>query len=201
MKKLTLRGAVLLVALCCVAAGMASASPASINVPFPAAGDAFCTAVYGCGTLTVGGQTDPMWTAGDYVLSSVFAIANSTGVTGLSADWTFQNFLGGGNSTAWYVYVNGIPVASFGLADDNYNGDFGTVTGSVSFASIGPVGGGYQVAIVLLNTVPYGGGAVLWSDGGVTGLTYNTVPEPGSLMLFGSGAMGLAGLLRRKLGR
>jgi hypothetical protein len=66
------------------------------------------------------------------------------------------------------------------------------------------VGGGYQVELVLQNTVPYGGGGVLWSDGGVTGLTYNTygtVPEPGGLMLFGSGAMGLAGLLRRKLGR
>ncbi|HVO78552.1 MAG TPA: PEP-CTERM sorting domain-containing protein [Candidatus Bathyarchaeia archaeon] len=33
----------------------------------------------------------------------------------------------------------------------------------------------------------------------MTGIT--SVPEPGSLMLLGSGALGLAGLLRRKLGR
>ena len=30
-------------------------------------------------------------------------------------------------------------------------------------------------------------------------LTQNTTPEPGSLVLFGSGMLGLAGLLRRKI--
>jgi PEP-CTERM motif len=55
---------------------------------------------------------------------------------------------------------------------------------------------------LLQNTVPSGGGSVAWLEGGITGLSYEstTVPEPGSMMLFGSGVIGLAGLLRRKLG-
>ena len=64
--------------------------------------------------------------------------------------------------------------------------------------------GGYQVSLVLQNTVPFGGGSVSWLDGGTTDLTYDVaspVPEPSSLMLFGSNAIGLAGLLRRKLGK
>ncbi len=74
---------------------------------------------------------------------------------------------------------------------------YGTVTGTVNFADIAPVAGGYQVELVLQNTVPFGGGSVAWLDGGITGLSYT--PEPGSMVLFGSGVIGLAGLLRRKL--
>jgi hypothetical protein len=70
----------------------------------------------------------------------------------------------------------------------------------VTFAGIAPVSGGYQIELILQNSVPFGGGSVAWLDGGITGLSYNTVPEPGSMMLFGSGVIGLAGLLRRKFG-
>ncbi len=37
-----------------------------------------------------------------------------------------------------------------------------TVTGTVNFAGIAPVAGGYQVELVLQNTVPFGGGSVAW---------------------------------------
>ena len=97
--------------------------------------------------------------------------------------------------------VNGIAVAQATLPDDSYNGDYLTVTGTVNFAGIAPVAGGYQVELVLQNTVPFGGGSVAWLDGGITGLSYttSTTPEPGTLIMLGTGILGLAGTLRRKL--
>ena len=209
MKNISLRSAVLVAALCFVVVGMASAnslpsisnnaSPFGVivsNVPFPTAGDAYCSATDGCGTIPAGGQTDFQWTAGDFVISSIFHIP-TVSVTDLTANWSFQDFLGNGNTETWFVLVNGVAVAQATLPDDNYNGDIGTVTGTVNFADIAPVAGGYQVELVLQNTVPFGGGSVAWLDGGTTGLSYT--PEPGSMVLFGSGVIGLAGLLRRKL--
>jgi len=212
MKRLSLRSVVLLVALCFATAGVASAgtislqpvssaaavslADATVNVPFPTAGDAYCSATNGCGNIPAGGQTAFQWTAGDYVMSSVFTLP-TTSVTDLTADWQFQDFLGNGNTETWYVYVNGIAVAQAVLPDDGYNGDIGTVTGTVNFAGIAPVGGGYQVSLVLQNTVPFGGGSAAWLDGGITGLSYAT-PEPASMLLLGSS---LAGLGLRKLRR
>jgi PEP-CTERM motif len=203
-------------AFCLLAVVMASASSISfpakastsphtsspvvnVNEPFPTAGDAYCSATNGCGTIPVGGQTAFQWTAGDYVISSIFTLP-TTSVTDLTANWNFQDFLGGGNTETWYVYLNGTAVAQAILPDDNYNGDILNVSGTVNFADIAPVAGGYQVELVLQNTVPFGGGSVAWLDGGITGLSYSPVPEPGSMLLFGSGVIGLAGLLRKKFG-
>jgi len=214
MKKLSFVSVASLLALCLMLAATGSASvvslqslsnagislnSATVTVPFPTAGDAYCSATNGCGNIPSGGGTAFQWTAGDFVTSSIFVIANSLNVTGLSANWSFQDFLGGGNTETWYVYVNSVLVAQAILPDDAYNGDIGTVTGSLTFAGISPVGGGYQVALVLQNTVPFGGGSVSWLDGGTTGLTYTPVPEPGTMVLLGSGLLGLAGVARRKL--
>jgi len=217
MKNQTLRSVALLVTLGFLAVGMASASSISfaklsgkmplttntvttVTVPFPTAGDAYCSFTNGCGTIPVGGGTDFQWTAGDFVTSSIFVLA-TTSVTDLDANWFVQDFLGAGNTETWFVLVNGTTVASVTVPDDSFNGDIINVTGTVTFAGIAPVSGGYQVELVLQNTVPNGGGSVSWLDGGLTGLSYNTstVPEPGSMMLFGSGVVGLAGLLRRRL--
>src|ERR1035441_781387 len=122
MKNQSLRCAILVTALCLLVVGMASASslptlstrsslaaPIVSNVPFPTAGDAYCSATNGCGTIPVGGQTAFMWTAGDYVISSIFHIPAAS-VTDLEANWQFQDFLGG-NTETWYVYINGVAVA------------------------------------------------------------------------------------------
>lgn len=217
MKTPSLRSAAFLVVLCALAVGMASATninliskfaispitPATLvnqNVPFPTAGNGYCSATNGCGTIPSGGGTDFQWTAGDFVVSSIFVLPTLS-VTDLTANWNVQDFLGGGNTETWFVSVNGVVVAQAVIPDDAYNGDIVNVSGTVNFAGIGPANGGYQVALVLQNTVPFGGGSVSWLDGGITGLSYNSVPEPSSMLLLGSGAIGLAGLLRRKLSK
>ncbi len=63
-----------------------------------------------------------MWTAGDYVISSIFVLPTNS-VTDLTANWCFQDFLGNGNTETWFVFVNGVAVAQAVLPDDDYNGD------------------------------------------------------------------------------
>jgi hypothetical protein len=175
----------------------APANDPTVNVPFPSAGDFYSSATNGTGTIPVGGQTAFMWTAGDYVVSPIFTGTGITSATDLTASWTFQDYLGGGNTETWYVYVNGVAVASAILPDCDYCGTDGTVSGTVDFADIPPYDGGYQLELVLQNTLPEGGGSVAWLDGGWTGLSYSS-PEPGSLVLLGIGLAGLGGLVRRR---
>jgi PEP-CTERM motif len=44
-------------------------------------------------------------------------------------------------------------------------------------------------------------GTIYLNGGSPGGMGYSTVPEPGSLTLMGTGLLGLAGIVRRKLGR
>ncbi len=135
------------------------------------------------------------------MLSSIFTLP-TTSVTDLTANWSFVDYLNGNDET-WYVYVNGVQVASAILPDCSNCGSTLTVTGTVDFADIAPVGGGYQVELVLQNTLPGGGGSVAWLDGGTTGLSYSAVPEPSTwaMMLLGFAGLGFAGYRRARAGR
>jgi hypothetical protein len=53
----------------------------------------------------------------------------------------------------------------------------------------------YSTSGVLLSTGPYVG----YGQGGEFNLAPTTTPEPGTLVMFGSGILGLAGVLRRKI--
>jgi hypothetical protein len=184
--------------LCFAAAGIAWAGEIEVPVAFPTAGDAYCSATNGCGTIPIGGQTVFQWTTGDYVESSIFVLPTDF-VDDLTANWNFQDFLGGGNSETWNIYVNGVEVAFVALPDDNHVGDTLNVSGATSFAPIAAAAGGFQVELILQNTVPSGGGSVAWMDGGVTNLSYTetATPEPGSLLLIGSG-LALGGMMLRR---
>jgi len=168
---------------------------------FPTAGDMYCSATNGCGTLPAGGQTAYMWTTGDYIISPVFSTGQMS-INSLSYDFDINDVLGGGNNETVAYFVNGTEIGTITVNDCNYCGTNVEFTGTFNFASISAENGGYQLEMILQNTIPGGGGSIAFDDGGMATLTNSsggTVPEPSSILLFGSGVLGFAGLLRRKI--
>lgn len=197
MRKLSLLAVVLMLALVCAGAAYAS----SVPEPFPTAGDAYCSFTNGCGNIPPGGQTAFMWTTGDYVQSPIF-ITGQPFVNSLQYNILYDNVIGGGNSETVDILINNIVVGDFVAPDCNYCGQTYTASGVLNFSNIAPVGGGYQLELMLTNTLPPGGGSIAFEDGGMVTLSgggQGTTPEPGSILLFGSGIVGIAGLLRRKM--
>jgi hypothetical protein len=177
----------------CLITGVAFAG--SVTVPFPAAGDPYTSATNGNGTIPAGGRTGYQWTTGDSVTSPIFS-EPLTSVTGLTENWTYNSVLD--VSETWNIYVNSIQVGSEVLNGCGYCGSDITLTNTFSFAGIAPVSGGYQIELILQNTVPQFGGSVAWYDGGTTTLSDgNATPEPGTMALLGIGLIG-AGFIRRR---
>jgi hypothetical protein len=198
MKKLFVVSLALVLAVCFASAMIANAS--DVVEPFPAAGDNFCSATNGCGTLPGGGMTFYMWTTGDYVISPIFNTGQSS-INSLSYDFMVNDILGGGNNETVGYFVNGTEIGSITVLDCDYCGDNVEFSGTFSFGSIGEQGGGFQLEMILQDTIPGGGGSIAFDDGGSATLSggAGTTPEPGSIVLFGSGLLGLAGMLRRKI--
>jgi len=196
MSQLLLRRLLLLAGICiastCVALGD------TIIENFPTAGDAYTSATNGNGTIPSGGLTGFQWTAGDSVTSAIFTDVPSASVIGLTENWTYEDVLGSGNSETWDILVNGVTVGSETLPDCDYCSSDLTLTNTISFGSIAPVAGGYQIELLLTNTIPGGGGSVAWLDGGTTTLDYSSVPEPSGLAAFGLALVSGLGWLRRR---
>jgi hypothetical protein len=173
-----------------------TAHAVSVNIGFPSSGTSFHSATNGDGTIPAGGQSEYMWTSGDYV-SQTFSGVGLNSVGSLEINFTYQNFLGHWNTENVNILVNGISVSNFIAPDDVYHGDYVAIHQTANFPSI--VGNGtYALSMVLQDTIPLRGGSIAFLDGGQCTLTdANAVPEPATRLLFSASLLGLVGLRGR----
>jgi len=141
-------------------------------------------------------QSEPLFTSGDFVTEIFFTGQQS--IIGLNYDFFLQNNLGGNPGASYEndIYVNNSLVGSFLVPDCDYCGTTQEYAGMFGFAPL-EGDGTYALSVVLGETVPQGDGNEIFLAPGSATLV--DVPEPASLMLLGSGALGLAGLIRRRL--
>ena len=95
--------------------------------------------------------------------------------------------------TYWLTISNATDAASDGTQAWDINGGPATCNYRQSGTNLGECTSG--TAIVAEHTTPQGGDGEAFTISG----SQATTPEPGSIMLFGSGILGIAGVLRRKL--
>lgn len=203
MKRSVLTGAFVVMALCLLAAGSAFAD-AGFTVPFPSNNTFYCSQTNPpCDFMgNNGGLTQPMWTTGDFITETFFF--SDTYVNDLTANWGVVDDFGGLPGAVYQndVYINGVWVGYFFLDDCNYCKTLYTVTGTVDFAPIYGYGA-YNLTIELAQTTPPGLGSewfsVLNSAGEPSTAIFSPTPEPSSILLLGSGLLGIVSVVRRKL--
>ncbi len=130
--------------------------------------------------------------------------SNLTAVTGTLSGGPY-----GTDPISW-IWNPGVNFAAAGGYTPNFGGNFlmdGTTCGVQcgSYSYFVTITWDYSAAPNLLVATPgpilsaEGGNNVNYTDPLVSGSFSSVAPEPGSLVMFGSGVIGLAGLIRRKL--
>jgi len=191
MKKLSVRVMFFLVTLLMFAVGMAYGDTL---VTFPSDNSYSCN-VNACDFVgNLNHQSEPFFTAGDFVTEIFFNGPQI--ISGITYDFNLLNNFGGnpGNSYANDVFVNGTLVGAFSVPDCNFCNSQQEYKGQFNFAPL-EGDGTYALAIVLGVNVPQNGGTETFLAPGSVDL----VPEPGTFILLGSGALAMAGAIRRKL--
>ena len=192
MKSPSLRLILLLIGLCSVLTGIATAE----SYTFPSSNSFSCN-TGGCTYLgDNGNQSEFMYSFGDFVTEIVFNGPDT--IHKMQYDlFLIDNF--GGNPGAKYVndiFINGILVGTFLVPDCNFCGTTLELKDSFAFTPI--VGNGtYALTIVLGETVPLGGGNEAFLAPG----TVTLIPEPSTLSILGATGLVFGGLLRLKLFR
>ena len=193
MRKLHVQTALLILLLSLVAVGVAYGDTV---VTFPSDNSYSCN-VNGCDFMgNLGHQSEQMFTAGDFV-TEIFNTGQQF-IASLSYDFFLQNNFGGntGHSYVNNLEINGNIIGTFSVPDCNYCGTIQEYKGKINFSPL-EGDGTYALAIVLNENVPQNDGNEIFQAPGSA--TLGDVPEPGSLVLLGSGVIGLAGAARRKL--
>lgn len=193
-----------LLAVFTLCSGMAFATATAVTVNFPS--DTTWSSTAGGSDFfgNNGGLSFPMYTQGDYI-SETF-VTGQPFVNALSVDWTVLDYFGNNSGVSYenFIYLNNYYVGSFWVGDCGFCNNLDPVTGTVAFNPIYGFGT-YTLSVVLAQSAPSDGGAELFTElnsaGGPATASLVVTPEPGSVVLFASGLIGAAGMLRRRLSR
>ena len=166
--------------LFCLPASSATASTLTFDFSFAGSG------ANGSGTLI----TSTTSTAGEYLITGISGTANGSAITGLLAPGAFPADYPPANDNLLFS-----PAVNGGLLDDA-GFSFVDATGLDFNLFYGPNGGfdtstAYQF-VTGVGTSSNGGALTSCSAAATT-------PEPSSLALLGTGALGVAGVMRRRL--
>lgn len=142
-----------------------------------------------------------------YTITDAFTVKNNSGgaqeITGLTA--SADENVNGGTPQNWVENpaVSGGSCLALGTGKFT-NGATCTVDVTFTVSGYGKIATAMDDVYLQLMTEPWLGTTQTTLNGGksyVQITTFAPTPEPGSLILFGTGALGLAGILRRKRSR